>query len=161
MAFKSLLVGDEPLNCRGVGLVERARLAEPALASAALAREQMAQEGALMLDLAVFAELEALVGAAIGFDLRHTVARSFYFYRGDVTATRCLSPMLLPQKEVDKSLRRRFRDYARMTVKSRLLQSAAKLSLTRRQQDRHITPLHSAITFRLGDIPNLFDDPLE
>ena len=58
-----------------------------------------------MLDLAVLAELEALRGAAIGFDLRHTVARSFYFYRGNVTATRRLSPMLLPPKEVDKSLR--------------------------------------------------------
>ena len=79
IALESLLVGNQPLNCRGVGLVERARLAEPAFASAALAREQMAQEGALMLDLAVLAELEALGGAAIGFDLRHTAVRSFYF----------------------------------------------------------------------------------
>src|SRR6266851_7557890 len=113
MALESLLVGNQPLNCRGVGLVERARLAEPAFASAALAREQMAQEGALMLDLAVLAEFEALGGAAIGFDLRHTVARSFYFYRGRIAATRRLDPKLLPHKAADKnSFRRRSRDYA-------------------------------------------------
>lgn len=98
IALESLLVGNQPLNCRGVGLVERARLAEPAFASAALAREQMAQEGALVLDLAVLAELEALGGAAIGFDLRHTAVRSLLFLIKASPQRGSLTPSFLPTR---------------------------------------------------------------
>ena len=59
------------MDRRTISLVQRTRPAQSALSPATLAREQMAQVGALVLDLAGLAEGKALGGAAGGFDLRH------------------------------------------------------------------------------------------
>ena len=57
-------IGQQAMDCRIVGFVQSTSLAQAALASAALARQQMAQKGALVLDLSGLAEREALGGAA-------------------------------------------------------------------------------------------------
>jgi hypothetical protein len=65
------------MDRRTVGLVQNTRLAQMPLTAPSLACEQMAQVGALMLDLAGLAEGEALGGAARRLNLRHIPTTSF------------------------------------------------------------------------------------
>src|SRR5690242_8405605 len=66
---------DQQLDLARVGRVEQRRGAQMTLAGAALARQQMAQIGALVLHLAALGYLEALGRAAIGLEFGHTVSR--------------------------------------------------------------------------------------
>ena len=65
------------MDGRTVGLVKDAGTAQSTFAATALAGQQMAQVGALMLDLAGLAERKALGGAARGLNLRHIPTTSF------------------------------------------------------------------------------------